>query len=78
VLEAQTQREDQQIREAGTFKELGKKLGKKEAEKLVRDKLVDLQKFDNLGSVSNTLAVEQIFDVVKAAVRNRSPTREKK
>jgi ABC-type multidrug transport system ATPase subunit len=78
AIAAKTVKEDNHIREAATFKALGKKLGKKEAEALVREKLLDLQKYDNLGSVSNTLGIEQIFDVVKAGVRNRSPTREKK
>ena len=72
--------EDNCIREAESFKALSKNVpgGKKEAERLVREKLVSLQKYDNLGSVSEQLSIEQVFEVVKAAVRNRSPTREKK
>ena len=76
VLSADQLEDEKWIRDASDYRELCKiiKGGKKAAKKLVDKLLGELRDADQIGSVSNDVGSEAKFLIIKAAIRDRTPT----
>ena len=64
-------KEENLIINAHSYLALCKTMGKKQAKRLVCNKLKTLQEYENVGSVAGGIKTEIKFDIVKAALLNR-------